>query len=122
MAPYILVARQKPILEKKKGDMLKKVCRRRPSITHLEPKGALGFSSVSLFSRVKADVVATRLLSSTVAAVVDSSIVVEGGDQKMIGSVFRSASSASGEDRGDLLLKCSQLSPTRRFGLWNHEV
>jgi hypothetical protein len=60
MAPYVLVVRQKPILERKKEDKLKKVCRERPSITHLEPNGALGFDSVPLSSRVKADVVAAR--------------------------------------------------------------
>lgn len=83
MAPHVFVVRQKPILERKK-DKLKKVCRERPSTTHLEPNGALGFGSVSLSSRVKTDVVVARSWSLVVAVVVDSSIVVEGGNEKMI--------------------------------------
>ena len=83
MAPHVFIVRQKPILERKK-DKLKKVCRERPSTTHLEPNGALGCGFVSLSSRVKTDVVVARSWSLVVAVVVDSSIVVEGGNEKMI--------------------------------------
>lgn len=87
MAPYLLVVRQKSILEGKNEDRLKKVLRLGLSATYLEPNGARGFGfvSASFSSRVKAEVVATISWSSVVP---DSLIVVE---RKIKGdrSVFR---------------------------------
>ena len=77
MRPYVLVVRQKPILEIREEEKLEKVCGARPSVTHLEPNGALGFVPGPFPSRTKVDVVAT---GPSPSVVVGSLIAVECGN------------------------------------------
>jgi hypothetical protein len=79
----------------------------RPSATHLEPNGALGFGSGTFSSRVKADVVASRSWSSLGVVAVDSPIVGKGSACaiKTDRSVFRlSAPSHAAETVAEPLL------------------
>ena len=84
--PYVLVVRQKPILEKRKEEKLENVRGVRPSVTYLEPNGALGFVPCPFSSRAKVGVVATR---PPLSVVVDSSIAVEGGNRNDRSDIFR---------------------------------
>lgn len=130
MRPYVLVVRQKPILEKRKEEKLEKVRGGSPSATYLEPNGALGFVPGSFSSRARVDVVATR---SSPSFVVDSLIAMEGGNRDDRSGIFRGSvlPPPSPKKFGEPLLDKSTVarvsgtpaSPVARHtGLWSHGV